>query len=411
MINLIPEYLVIVDSLKSKISLQETFFKVRTTTTMSSLTLKSLHHDVKIILTHYFSLSYKVFYLFPNLNKNSNESIFLITLLSHFEYLNEDEKELKGSFDVACKELRLNLTSKDFDIISSFNTNKEDIISKIDDKLLLLSLKLEVPLFLLKIMIKQFDKDTLLKVSKSLHFKDNNLYLINDVNYKNDRLIKYLSLNGINTYVGKVDPFSSAIKEKKILKTSFLTIYALSKIKEFYGVTTLLISNLKDYVLPYSLYHFLNNKTSIQISAFVKNPFFYRKAVEYNNLKKIFINNASIEMIKTYIPFKSKNIVIYYGTSSISLNRNDPSLLLKFNENDISKEFKNNLVNLKEVSSFVSSCSYLLYLNYSFLKEVNEEVKNSFLLEKKDFTLIEDGNTLFSSNFLPIGYYAIFKRN
>lgn len=411
MINLIPEYLVIVNTLKTKTTLQEAFFKARTTTTMSSLTLKSLHHNVKIILSHYFSLSYKVFYLFPNLDKNSNESVFLITLLSHFEYLNEDKEELQESFNLGCKELRLNLNIKDFDTIYTFYTNKEDIISKIDDRLLILSLKLEIPLFLLKIMMKQYDKDTLLKISKSLHFKDNNLYLINDKDYKNDKLIKYLPLNDINTYIGKIDPFSNAIKEKKVLKTSFLTLYALSKIQEYYGVTTILISNLKDYLLPYSIYKFLENKTAIQISAFVKKPFFYRKAVEYNNLKKISINNAPIEMIKTYIPFRSKNIVIYFGSSSIALNRNDPSLLLKFNENDISKEFKNNLVNLKEVSSFVSSSCYLLYLNYSFLKEVNEEVKNSFLLEKKDFSLIEDGNTFFSSNYLPIGYYAIFKRN
>lgn len=411
MINLIPEYLVIVNALKSKTSLQEAFFKVRTTTTMSSSTLKSLHHNVKLVLAHYYSLSYKVFYLFPALDKKSNESVFLITLLSHYEYLNENKKELKESFNLACNELRFNLTIKDFDIIYSFYKNKEDIISKIDDDLLSLSLKLEIPLFLLKIMIKQFDKDDLLKVSKSLHLKDNNLYLITDENYKNDKLTKYLTLNDINTYVGKVDTFSSVIKEKKVLKTSFLTLYTLSKISEYYGVTTLLISNLKDYLLPYSIYHFLENKTSIQISAFVKNPFFYRKAVEYNNLKKISINNASIDMIKTYIPYKSKNIVLYYGSSFISLNRNDPSLLLKFNESDILKEFKHNLSGLKEVSSFVSSSCYLVYLNYSFLKEVNEEVKNSFLLEKKDFTLIEEGNTNFVSSLLPAGYFAIFKRN
>lgn len=409
MLNLIPEYYLIDNTLKKSVSFKEACFKVRTSTYMSSTTSKSLAYNCKITLSHYFSLTYQIFSIFDNLNIENKETRFLLVYLTHIKYLKDDLNELNESFVNEINELHLNLDENDFTKL--LNCKEQKLTD--ENKLLSLSLKYELPLFLLEILMKKYKKEELLSIIKNLHGKERHLYINNTENeIVNDKLSAYPchSIASLNLLLGKIDNSSQLIEEKQLIKTSLPLLLALSNIKEVFPFTKIIFSNLKAITLPYSSYLLLKNKTNLQIISFVKNSLYYRKVKEYNTSKNLSTINAPIELIKTYQSYKSSNIVITFGSSSISTNCYDPSILVKFNSKDIENEKKTNLTRLLDTCPYVENDGYLIYINDSLLDSVNEDVCKEFLNKKSDFYLVKDENVVSNNDVLPRSYYAIFKR-
>lgn len=410
MINFVPEFLVLKECKKRKVSFQEACFKIKTTTTISSSHLKKLAYNTKIILSHYFSLNYETFYLFPDIKKDSSESIFISLLLGHLHYLEEDEKEIKEGFLDAIKTLRLSLSVDELNIC--LKRKDEDMISrvKIEDEKKYLSLRFELPLFLLSLLLSQYDKKGALSVIKNLHGKENHLYLKNKDQKINHPKLKEENVLSIPSYIGKIENSNQLLKDKVLLKADYLPLKALSNISSFYGVTSVLLCNLYDYFLPDCIYLLLKNKTSLQIQTFIKNSLLYRKAVNYNTNKKISFISAPIEMIKTYIDPKDKSIVLISGCSNLLDNMIDPSILCKFEIDDVEKEKKKNLYRLFSTHCFVNEGGYLVYYNHSPLRKCNEEVIDEFLKTKDEFIKVKEEN-IDDSYPLPKGYYCILQRN
>lgn len=411
MLNLIPEYHLLNECLKKQTSFQEACFKVRTTTSMSSLTNKYLPYNGKIILNHYFSLSFEIYSLFENLNRDDKEVLFLIVYLSHIKYLKDDLINLKESFLTEAKELNLSLNEDDFNKIKDRRDRSYlDFIKDSDNKILSLSLRNELPLVLLEMMMKKYNKDEAIRLLKNLHGKEHYLYLNNnDVKPIEKKLYEYPSLLNAKFLAGRIDINSPLIKEKGIIKSSLPVIKSLDGLNLNFPYTKILFSNLKRVTIPVSLYNVLNS-SSVQITSFVKNSLYYRRAKEYNDNKNIIYNNAPIELIKTYQSYNLDNIVFTFGISTLSLNRNDPSILIKFDKNELNNEYKVNLTRLFETCKFTNYGGYFIYINHSFLNDVNEKVTKAFLDERKDFELIKEENIIPFDNLVVYDYYAVFKR-
>lgn len=378
---------------------------------MSSLTNKYLPYNGKIILNHYFSLSFEIYSLFENLNRDDKEVLFLIVYLSHIKYLKDDLINLKESFLTEAKELNLSLNEDDFNKIKDRRDRSYlDFIKDSDNKILSLSLRNELPLVLLEMMMKKYNKDEAIRLLKNLHGKEHYLYLNNnDVKPIEKKLYEYPSLLNAKFLAGRIDINSPLIKEKGIIKSSLPVIKSLDGLNLNFPYTKILFSNLKRVTIPVSLYNVLNS-SSVQITSFVKNSLYYRRAKEYNDNKNIIYNNAPIELIKTYQSYNLDNIVFTFGISTLSLNRNDPSILIKFDKNELNNEYKVNLTRLFETCKFTNYGGYFIYINHSFLNDVNEKVTKAFLDERKDFELIKEENIIPFDNLVVYDYYAVFKR-
>lgn len=370
-----------------------------------------IEKDILDILKNYQKYNYLALQIFPQAKKLEEELLLLLITISRIRR-KEDKEVIKKLFDNSIDSLVLQQELKScFDEI--FNNSYEEI--KIDDKvkndpLLYNSIVLEIPKFILEKLTKEYSQEEILLIAKKIKAKE--LYFLPAYdNYHNSLLGDKLVYNNINYYL--TADYSNLVEEEfkkgNIYRITPIEIAAYSLVNNIIPYSNILIIG-KGFAPLYFDTYFQNINHNINIvNKTESNKEANEKNIKKFNLKHTNFIYSTIELLKTYLEYKSQDLVINYGNCTrISLSSKYKGILSSIEEKDFIESANIQLGELIEASKFVKPKGKLLFINYSITKDENKDIVEKFLNKHKEFKLIKELNR-FENDLSILGYYALFE--
>jgi len=276
-----------------------------------------------------------------------------------------------------------------------------------------LSILFNLPVWLISMLINQQGKDVAKGIFKSFKAKYSNYYIHNalvDIDSIEKSELASFEKVSENLYLKKgksnilVDNFSF-VKIDKYLDTVFnyvekannkyVTLYQAEKSYFYFRF-------LKEYL-------YRNNVLNIAVESLDENPELINH-VSLKNLNYIFTYKSTIGELIARLAFKQDLLFYFPKSTNMEKMYYCPEYRVEFDTMNIDGIIKQQIVGLKEISTFVSDGGILIYLVNTIDKKETTGLIKEFLKDNQDFSLLSEYASIPTSEDAHFGYFAILKR-
>ncbi len=375
-------------------------------------------------IRHFFLLSYQAGELFPSFESDDDEIYLLIPCLYQLRYLKKDiaafqviDELLKVNDDLL---LRLD-PNETKEKLTSFSSSKFKLSKEImQDYYKCLSFMFSTPEWVVKLYAKEYGDDMMLNVLKS---KSNHV-----LNYLrvNTSKVFFDEIAALDTYhpieeVGGAVTYSGKENVSKSLEYQHGKIFSCDLswqilIDEFsdvsYKTKCLQIGEINGGLSSGIAVYLKGQEGNLDVS--FETEISYRHAkYQYQRLglDNIKAYMADLDMLRTYLPYSSYDVVFVTPKSSFlgQLSKR-PSIALTITSNELKKITKKEMACLEEGAKYLLPSGVLVYACESILKEEGPKIVSSFLKRHKDYVLAKE-KTIFPYEYNSYGmYYAILEK-
>ncbi len=403
--------------LEERNSLKKALFKTYGEHKLTKEDRDDVKNTLNIILRHFFKLTYEAKNLFPSFSDDDFEHYLALICLAKSRYMKENEENIAPRLEKSFSDHLLLTDAKSFESIL-FKAVQTPFSIPEDVKRYpsaYLSLTLDVPAFLISRIYDEYDRDTALKIVRSLHDSPDTFFVKNDC--KGPLEDSYTYDEELCLY--RIGRFAD-LKEKEDFRQGKL-ILAKPVEKEAFDACNLNALEERILLIDQKTPDFasfidsqLHDKEMVKIDSHYQRDENYRRAIEYcqrRGTERIENILCPLNLVKTYVEFDFYDALFVNGEDmQIGRSGMRKEVLPCLGEKDFKVSFTRQLSSLKESSHFVKPNGLLVLINSAITAEETTEVSKAFLASNKRFVLVEEKTILPFEHKSEGGYYSIFRR-
>ena len=363
-------------------------------------------------LRHHLLLNYLV----KPFELEDDKYLVLIALANHFFLKKYDDKDV---LKLVKEELKDKFT-KELEKLMSEENNALDLVSKDfeSDSLELVSLRFNVPTYLLKMWFKHFGKSLTYKTLKKNIRPSEIYYALNyekttkdafEGNYKDfektevEGVYRALSKNGVHKLPCYIN---FEIYSIRLALKAILNKIDYSKVEEMALYTG------RDDSIVRDLFYRSERKKGLHVA--VPSQDERAEILRLMRLEKSkninYFEITDFTNLPAHISDKQDLVVVYPKSSSFDKISKYPDYLIHFKQNSLDELIKNQREALRGMASLLSDDGKLLYIVDTLDRKESLSIVNEFLSSHKDFVLVEQ-NQIFPHNSLDGAfYYALIEK-
>lgn len=350
-----------------------------------------------------------------NISQDSDLFFNLSILLTDLFFTKRYKKEL--ILEEISKLINNNDVTKFINLIAN-NTPYSILDKKFNNKIneLYISIRFNIPIWLIKMWNKHYSKKDTLKICKSINSKHNNFCLLNnliknDVDLKNNKDFLYDEKYKFYQYVGKSSLKTNPMFVNDLIyETNLINNEVINQIKVDVNDTLVMYYDVKNTFY----YDILNKFNKDNIICFFSSDF-TKLSKSLQNIRKykndlIFYSQKEINNINASLPKLANIFVLIPKSSNLSYYYTSPDYLINFDNNKINEIIKEQKDAMENCIENIASDGYLIYITYTLNKKENDRLIEEFILQHNNFSLINQKTFIPNVHDNNFGYYAILKK-
>ena len=403
--------------LEDRNSLKKALFKTYGEQRLTREDRDDVKNTISVILRHFFKLTYEANNLLPSFSERDFEHYLALICLAKIRYMKERKENVAPRLEKSFSDHLLITDVKSFENVL-FEAVKTPFSIPEDIKRypsVYLSLTLDVPDFLITRIYDEYERDTALKIVKSLHDSPDTFFVGNNYGepledtYSYDGELGLYRIERFTDLKGKDDFKQGKLILAKPVEKEAFDACNLNSLEE-----SILLINQRMPDFASFIDSKLHEKEMVKIDSNYPKDENYRRAVEYDERRGMKrINNilSPLNLVKTFVEFDSYDAVFVNG-EDLQIGRSGmrKEVLPCLREKDFKVSFTRELGALKESSYFVKPDGLLVLINSALTAEETTNVSKAFLEANKRFVLVEEKTILPFEHKSEGGYYSIFRR-
>lgn len=369
-------------------------------------------------LRHHFIFREIVKRSFGELNIKSAGGLYL--LLANTKFLKKFEEDKMITF---AKEIMLNngvsLEQNMFETFYQDFKNSSNIIpSDIETgSIEFLSLRYNVPTYLVKMWQRQFGNKLTYKILKSITTQPLKTFLVNTLKIsREDFLSKNKDFspaitNDMLIYNGKQNyKFLDSYKIGQFIPLSLAQKHFLDSLELDPFKKVLFVSNWSSNMFIDLGMKFNKTLNFDVITSSGKEYFNMSNAYKSAGLKNVHFYRSNISSLITCVSKPVDTLFLLPENSSFDLLRTTPDYSLHFKQSSFDELIKNQMMALEECDQFINVDGELIYALGTISFKETHGLISQFLSKHKNYRLIDERQFLPFDEFNSIFYYAILKK-
>ncbi len=340
----------------------------------------------------------------------------LIALANHFFLKKYSDEEIVSNV----KEALGDQYDKEIDSILNLNENALDLVNREFDSesLELISLRFNVPTYVLKMWFKHFGKSLTFKTLKRIIRPYDYYFALNTNKISEEEFLK----NNKDFEKGPIEGLYRSLSKINVRKSDSYQNYEIYSIRpalksildkvDLSNVEEVALYSGDDDALIRDIYARSGQKFGIHVAVPLQDerPDILRliRLEKAKNINYFEIND--FENLKAHISNKQDVVIVYPASSSFDKISKYPDYLHHFKQDSLDALIRNQKEVLKGMANILSDEGKLLYIVDTLDRKESLSIINDFLTSHRDFRLVEQ-NQLFAFQSLSGSfYYAILER-
>ncbi len=415
--DLVPELLTLKSILIQHKSFHESCFILKHNERVSLPRLERVKNRIYSILRHKETLSFECQNLFPQYERDADESLLSLLTLSILRKEHPEEETMKEAYLSTFETMRmLGDAKKNYSVLYTASLKPFVIPDELKKSPSLYnSLLLEIPDFILSELYRDYSSSDSLSICKVLKSKPMYYYKSIDNTAPKEGEYKEIELaDGSKLFETKTAYTSQAAKENHIYPVRYVESLALSRLGFNSLSTKILMLGLKEVNSYIPFAYRLKDCYEKQLVEVEEDSVRYRYSVSlsfqhhFDYVKPLC---SSLSLLKTYLPYETFDIVVSsVKDSNVGYARKKMEILPSLEKKTFLSHIDEEKKDLKEASKYVRKGGNLVFVSYSLFRKETKDVISDFLMKNKDYVLEEENMVLSDQSDSDLGYYAILRR-